>query len=196
MKFEDRVNKLMRLIALGAGYVLLVQAFVTAAEIVSRKVFNHSFQGVDELGGYALAFAASVGFGYAGITCAHTRIDFAIKHAPQSLRSCFHLLASFVLASVSVGMLWFGVRSLRQSLDLGSISTTPLQIPLWIPQSLWVFGLVMFSVVTISIFIRCILKISKMDFIGVESLMRAQSIEQQELDAAGFGDSTSKTGDN
>ncbi|RXJ71887.1 hypothetical protein CS022_19210 [Veronia nyctiphanis] len=62
MKLEDRINQLMHVITLSAGYVLLVQAFVTGAEIVARKVFNHSFQGIDELGRYALAFAASVGF--------------------------------------------------------------------------------------------------------------------------------------
>ena len=48
MRLEERV---MRYIALAAGYALLVQAVLTAVEIVSRKLFNHSLQGVDELGG-------------------------------------------------------------------------------------------------------------------------------------------------
>lgn len=181
---EERV---MRFIALAAGYALLLQAILTAVEIVSRKVFNHSLQGVDELGGYALAISASVGFGYAAVTHAHTRVDFALKHVPIAPRAFLHLLASLVLVTVSSGMLWFAVKSLRQSIRLGATATTPLQTPLWIPQGLWVVGLAMFAVVSVVIMVRCLSRLLRRDFEGVEAVMQAQSSEQQELEAAGFG---------
>lgn len=184
MRIEERM---MRFVALAAGYALLVQAVLTAFEIVSRKLFNHSLQGVDELGGYVLAISASVGFGYAAVTHAHTRVDFALKHAPIALRSVLHLLASLVLLGVSSGMLWFAVKSLRSSIRLGSTATTPLQTPLWIPQGLWVIGLVMFVVVALVLLLRCIARLVRRDYPGVESLLQAQSSEQQELLSAGFG---------
>lgn len=187
MRPEERV---MRFIALAAGYALLVQAVLTAIEIVSRKIFNHSLQGVDELGGYALAISASVGFGYAAVTHAHTRVDFALKHVPMAPRAVLHVLASIVLLVVSSGMLWFAVKSLRQSIKLGSIATTPLQTPLWIPQGLWALGLAMFVLVAFVTLLRCIARFAKRDFVGVEAVMAAQSSEQQELEAAGFGHTT------
>lgn len=183
MRLEERV---MRYIALAAGYALLVQAVLTAVEIVSRKLFNHSLQGVDELGGYVLAITASVGFGYAVVTHAHTRVDFALKHASIAGRSVLHLLASLVLVAVSSGMLWFAVKSLRASIRLGSTATTPLQTPLWIPQGIWVFGLTMFVVVSLVILLRCIARLRRRDYPGVEDLLQAQSSEQQELLSAGF----------
>ena len=189
-------EKVMRFIALAAGYTLLVQAILTTIEIISRKLFNHSFQGVDELGGYALAISASAGFGYAAVTHAHTRVDFALRHVPLGPRAILHLLASLVLLGVSSGMLWFAVRSLRQSIRLGSTATTPLQTPLWIPQGMWVIGFAMFAIVSLVIFLRCLSRLARRDFVGVESVMQAQSSEQQELEAAGFGQDSSGRLDN
>lgn len=181
-------ERFMRILALGAGYVLLLQAFVTAAEIVARKVFNHSFQGVDELGGYALAIAGSVGFGYAAITCAHTRIDLVLSKLPLAGRAVLHMAAALILAAVAFGMFWYGLRSLRQSIDYGAISTTPLQTPLWIPQGIWVVGLALFLMVTVLGALRGFAMLFARDFEGIEALMKAKSQEQQELEAAGFAD--------
>ncbi|WP_146586637.1 TRAP transporter small permease subunit [Puniceibacterium confluentis] len=184
MRIEERILKWL---ALGAGYVLLIQAVVTAFEIVSRKLFNHSFQGVDELGGYALAIAGAVGFGYAAITCAHTRIDLLLSKLPLAGRAVLHVLAAFVLMIVASGMFWYGLRSLRQSISFGAISTTPLQTPLWIPQGIWVTGLALFLLITVVIAGRCVILFSRRDFAAIEMQMKAKSQEQQELEAAGFG---------
>ena len=185
MRPEQRI---MKWLALGAGYILLIHAVVTAVEIVSRKLFNHSFQGVDELGGYALAIAGAVGFGYAALTCSHTRIDLVLSKLPVAGRAVLHVLAAAVLMVVAGGMFWYGLRSLRQSIDYGAISTTPLQTPLWIPQGIWVIGLALFMLLTVVIFVRCLILFGRRDFNGVESQMKAKSQEQQELEAAGFGD--------
>lgn len=176
----------MRSLALVAGYILLAQAVITSFEIVSRKVFNHSFQGVDEIGGYALAISASIGFGYATITRAHTRIDLVLARLPLAARAVLHQLASLVLLAVSSGFFWFGLRSLRQSIAYGSISTTPLQTPMWIPQSIWVLGLALFVIVSLTIVLRGFIMFIRGDFAGIERQMKAQSLEQQELEAAGF----------
>jgi TRAP-type C4-dicarboxylate transport system permease small subunit len=188
MRPEERV---MRVLALGAGYVLLVQAVVTAVEIVARKVFNHSFQGVDELGGYALAIAGAVGFGYAAVTCAHTRIDLVISKLPLAGRAVLHLLAAFILVAVASGMFWYGLRSLRQSISYGAISTTPLQTPLWIPQGIWISGLALFALVTLIGLLRGVLMFARRDYRALEELMKAKSQEQQELEAAGFAKTAS-----
>ena len=84
-------------------------------------------------------------------------------------------------------MLWFAVKSLRQSIRLGSTATTPLQTPLWLPQGMWVVGFAMFAFVSLILFLRCVARLSQRDYEGVESVMQAQSSEQQELEAAGFG---------
>ena len=181
----------MRSLALLAGYILLAQAVITSFEIIARKLFNHSLQGVDEIGGYALAISASIGFGYATITRAHTRIDLLLMRLPLACRVMLHQLASLVLLAVASGFFWFGLRTLRQSISYNSISTTPLQTPLWIPQSIWVFGLALFAIVSLVVVLRGFVMFTRGDFSGIERQMKAQSQEQQELDAAGFSISPS-----
>lgn len=191
MRLEERIA---RPVALAAGYVLLAQAIITAVEIVLRKLFNHSLQGVDELGGYALAITATVGFGYAVITRAHTRIDLVIKKLPVSILAGAHLLSAVVMFGVASGMLWFGIRTLRQSIRLGSTSTTPLQTPLWIPQTMWVIGLAMFAVLSFVVLCRCLVLTMRGEFQAVDAEMKAQSAEQQEMEAVGMSaDNTGKT---
>ena len=56
------------------GLLVGLSAFV-AAETVSRKLFNFSFQGADELGGYVLAIGGALSFTVALIERAHIRID-------------------------------------------------------------------------------------------------------------------------
>lgn len=133
--------------ALIAGYALLCQAMMTAVEIVARKLFSFSFQGVDELGGYALAITASLGFGYAALTRTHTRVDIVLRLLPQGLRASLHLVAMVVLLVISVAMFWYAWGALSETLLYGSIANSPLETPLWIPQSLWLAGFATFVVV-------------------------------------------------
>ena len=44
-------------------------------EIIARKLFNHSLQGVDEIGGYVVAIIGTFGMALAAVERAHTRID-------------------------------------------------------------------------------------------------------------------------
>ena len=71
-----------RFMAVAGGYWLMLIAVATCIEIISRKVFSFSLLGVDEIGGYTLAVLAALGFSYALIERAHTRIDFLIGRSP------------------------------------------------------------------------------------------------------------------
>ena len=51
----------MRLWRFALLQVVQVVVLFIFLEIVARKLFNYSFQGVDELGGYILAVVAAVG---------------------------------------------------------------------------------------------------------------------------------------
>lgn len=121
------------------------------------------------------------------MTCAHTRIDLVLSKLPLAGRAVLHQVAALILMAVAFGMFWYGLRSLRQSIDYGAISTTPLQTPLWIPQGVWVAGLALFALMTLITVVRGFAMFARRDYAGIEKQMKAQSQEQQELEAAGFG---------
>jgi len=90
-----------RLEAIGAwlfGGVFVVLSVAVAVEVTMRKVFNRSLQGVDELGGYALAVGAALAFSLALAARAHIRIDLVHERLPRPLRLVLNGLSALALA--------------------------------------------------------------------------------------------------
>ena len=136
-----------RFIAVAGGYWLMLIAVATCIEVISRKVFSFSLLGVDEVGGYTLAVLAALGFSYALVDRAHTRIDFMIGRLPASVKAAANALAMFSLAAMALFAVWRGLDVLKESIEFQSRAPTPLQTPLWIPQTLWLAGLAFFALV-------------------------------------------------
>ncbi len=135
--------------AIAAGYASLGLSLLITFEVVARKLFNFSLQGVDEIGGYVLAIGVSFSFAYALLHRAHTRVDVLLTRLPPLLQAPLNALAILMLAAFSAFMLWRAIETLRETLEFGSLASTPLQTPLWIPQGLWVIGLGVFMVLTV-----------------------------------------------
>jgi TRAP-type C4-dicarboxylate transport system permease small subunit len=138
----------------GAIFVLL--SLAVAVEVSMRKVFNVSLQGVDELGGYALATGAGVSFALALVARAHIRIDLVHERLPRGLRIVLNLVAVASLA-VTAGLLpilaWF---ALSDSIAMNSTAQTPWATPLRYPQAAWFAVLAVFAVVAIASLLRAL----------------------------------------
>ncbi len=136
------------------GYILLFLSFMIVFEIFARKLFAFSLQGVDEIGGYVVAITGTFGFAYALIERSHTRIDIILDHVPQVLRNLLNLIAYALVTGVALFMMRYAYVALSESILFNSHSPTPLQILLWIPQSMWLAGLVVFSVTAVAMFVH------------------------------------------
>lgn len=142
----DRLRSVLHGVAIMAGYAFFALSIFIVVEILARKLFNYSFQGADEIGGYVLAAGTAGGFGFALIHRSHTRIDLLVSRLSGRRQAAFNLLAYVSLAAFATFMAWRACATLQQSIEFGSLASTPLQTPLWIPQSLWAGGLVLFAV--------------------------------------------------
>ncbi len=127
------------------GWALLAICFATLYDIVARRLFNHSVQGVNEIGAYLLAIVSAFGFASALLQKAHTRVDFLFPYLPRFLVSVLNLLAMVTLALLAAVSAWYGYTVLDESLLFDSRAATPLQTPMWIPQVLWMGGLCLFT---------------------------------------------------
>lgn len=135
----------MRLIGIAGGYALLGLSFLIVIEILARKLLNFSLQGVDEIGGYVVAVTGTFGMALAAVSRAHTRIDVLLLRLPRRAQAWLNLLAYVALGLGAAFMAWMGWRTLDETLAFGSVSSTPLRTPLWVPQSLWLAGLCLFG---------------------------------------------------
>lgn len=138
-------EKVAATLALVAGVAIAVLAVLIAIDIVGRDVFGVSLQGTDEIGGYVLAFVGSLGMALTLLRRGHPRIDLFFHFFPNALRDALQVLAQVTIAAFAIFMTWHAWSELQSTLRFGAITNTPLQTPLWVPQSVWVAGMAFFA---------------------------------------------------
>lgn len=186
MKANDAyrvANGLAHGAALAAGYGALCLSGLIAFEVVARKFFNFSLQGANEIGGYVLAIGVAFSFAYALLQRAHTRVDVLLAKLPGGIRAPLNVVASLLLAGFADFMLWRGADTLLVTLKFQSHASTPLQTPLWIPQSLWVAGLAVFALLATLLALRGIYLLLSGNFTQINTEFDPRSADD-ELDEA------------
>ncbi len=140
---------------LAAGWWLLALSVMSCVEMVTRKLFAFSLQGIDEVGGYTLAVVGAIGFSYTLITRGHTRIDFLLGKLPAAPKAWLNGLAMVSLAAMAVFALERAWVVLAESIEFESRATTPLQTPMWIPQGLWFLAWALFTLLCVVLAAHC-----------------------------------------
>lgn len=140
---------LTRICCIIAGWALMAIAIAAAIEVFGRKYFNFSFKGIDEMGGYIMAGVSAAGFAYALMTRAHMRVTLLFPYIPNWLRALLNVLAMLTLSAMAVFCSWRGYFEVAEAITTQKASNTPLQVRLWIPQSIWFFGMALFAVGTV-----------------------------------------------
>jgi TRAP-type C4-dicarboxylate transport system permease small subunit len=130
------------------GYILLALAVLVTAETLGRKLFDISLQGVDELGGYALAVGSALAFTTALIERAHIRIELFHIMLPVPLQMLLNWVAITSIAGFGELLAWVCFTIVADSLAYNSTAPTPWATPLIYPQSLWYAGIVIFAFVS------------------------------------------------
>ena len=146
----------VRFASILCGWWLLGYCFLVVVDIVGRARFGLSLQGTDELGGYTLAVTSAFGFAQTLLARRHTRIELIIQRLPRMPAALLNLLAAVIIAGVAVFILLRGHDVLDESIEFMAVSNSPLQVPLWIPQGLWVAGLALFAAIAVALAIQAL----------------------------------------
>lgn len=132
-------------VAMAVGLVLLICVAFTLIEIITRKL-GASLGGVDEISGYVMAVTTAWGISYALTEQAHVRIDLLRQRLVPAGRAVFDVIALACLAGTAILVAWRGWGVLEKTLSTGARANTPLETPLWIPQTFWWLGWVWFAI--------------------------------------------------
>ncbi len=151
---EDPISRVVepvaRVAAIICGYAVLLLSLAVSIEIVGRKLFSHSFQGTDDMGGYVLAIIAVIGASYTMAKRGHTRVDIFLVKMPAAWQRLLNVLAMVTMAAFAAFAAWRGSTVMLESIEFQSVASNPLQTPLWQPQSLWLIGLVLFALISLA----------------------------------------------
>jgi TRAP-type C4-dicarboxylate transport system permease small subunit len=148
-RFTSLLHRLIDVTTLACGWWLLALSAATCLEILGRKFFGFSLQGVDEIGSYTFAIVTGFGFSYALICAGHTRVDFVLSRFSSRPRALLNTLAMLTLAGMAAFAAWRAGHVLADSRALVSTAPTPLATPLWWPQSIWFAAYALFAVATV-----------------------------------------------
>ena len=141
--------RLEQLLGTAFGLVFLGLAVVVTVETVARKLFNVSLQGADELGGYALAVGATLGFSIALLGRTHIRVDVIHDRLPVWLQGGLNWLSAVSLAALALLMAYLAWFVIQDTRAYKSVAQTPWATPLVIPQTAWLVGLMIFGAVAL-----------------------------------------------
>lgn len=147
-RFTSALQRVIDLATLACGWWLLALSAITCLEILGRKFFGFSLQGVDEVGSYTFAIVTGFGFSYALVCAGHTRVDFLLSRFPPRWRAVLNAAAMVTLAAMAAFAAYRGWHVLADSRALVSTAPTPLATPLWWPQSIWFSAYALFALTT------------------------------------------------
>ncbi len=138
-----------RFATLACGWVVLGYAIALSLEVLGRKLFNTSFKGIDELGGFVLAISAAIGASYAMAQRSHTRVDVFLVRFPRPVQRVLNTLGMATFAFFATFAAWRGINVLMEPLEFKS-SAPNQELPPWSPQSAWVLGLVLLAIISLA----------------------------------------------
>jgi TRAP-type C4-dicarboxylate transport system permease small subunit len=153
-RLQTIATGISRVGAVVGGAMLLVAAIVICIDITLRYTLSWTVGGADELSGYALAIASAWGFSAAILTRSHIRIDTAYVRVRPRVRALLDLLSLAAFAFFFALVTWHAWGVLRQSYTSESHSLSEIQMPLVVPQALWVLGLAFFVAVSLLLLVR------------------------------------------
>lgn len=179
---------LSTLLARMAGFAILGSALMIAVEVLARRLFSTSLIGADEISGYVLAIAVTWGASLAIIRRAHVRIDIVHHQLPRPWAALLDLLALLAMLAFTLLLAWYATRLLGTNFSVGAVSNTPMEVPMWIPQSLWVAGLWIFAAVTSLLILLTVRAIFKRDLDHAQRLAGMRGALEDVTEDAGTTD--------
>lgn len=145
---------------LGGG-VLVLCAFLIAAEVIARNLSIAIKLNSFELSIYGFAAALAFSFAHVLIARAHIRIDILYSRWPLPLRVFVDVVAMMGMLAMAVVMAWYAWQVVATSARLGAVSNTTLQLPLVFPQGLWAMGLSWFAFVALVLLLRSLILLAR-----------------------------------
>src|SRR5262249_31185673 len=120
---------------------LVVMLVLIVIDIVTRWLFNFSFEVSDEVGGYMLVVITFVSLSACHVNRSFHEVEFLQARLTPRGRSLSHLVFG-LLSLAACGLLaWQYLRFELSSWRFGDVAPTYLATPLWLPRAAMAIGM-------------------------------------------------------
>ena len=134
---ESIIERACKLACVAALIVMLV---VIGVDILTRSLFNYSFEISDELGGYLLVVITFVSLPVCQISDSFHHVELVQSRLSPFARAVSHVIFDLLSLTFCVLLLWQLTRFETSSFRFADHAPTYLATPLWIPQAVMMFG--------------------------------------------------------
>jgi TRAP-type C4-dicarboxylate transport system permease small subunit len=134
---ESIVERACKLACVAA---LIVMPVVIGVDILTRSLFNFSFEISDELGGYMLVVITFVSLPVCQISGSFHHVELIQSRLSPFARAVSHVIFDGLSLTFCVLLLWQLARFELTSFRFGDRAPTYLATPLWIPQIAMMLG--------------------------------------------------------
>jgi TRAP-type C4-dicarboxylate transport system permease small subunit len=134
---ESIVERACKLACVAALIVMLV---VIGVDILTRSLFNFSFEISDELGGYMLVVIAFVSLPVCQISDSFHHVELVQSRLSLFGRAVSHVIFDVLSLAFCALLLWQLTKFELSSFRFGDRAPTYLATPLWIPQIAMMLG--------------------------------------------------------
>lgn len=183
----DAATRLSRIAIWIAGALTLASALYITADVIMRYFTSRPLGGADELSGYAFAISISWALSFATLQRANIRIDALYQYLPVRVSAVLDWIALVVMAVFVVYWTRYAAGVAGLSWDNQSTANTTFATPLWIPQYLWLAGLVWLCVVLALMLLRSTVALVTGDITTVKAICGVRGTEEEAKEEAEAG---------
>jgi len=181
---ETLEQKIARWFAWAAGVLILVGCGgLITLDVLGRMITGGTVVESFEIGGYCFAAACTWSFAYALTSKANIRVDLIQVRLPRRLAILLDIAAIASTLAVALMLAWFCYGTFRESLRLNAKSVSILQVPMALPQGVWLIGVVLFAGVAAVLALRALAMLLRGRFEAIDRLIGNPKIEEEIEDA-------------
>ena len=143
------IRKLLDGLYLLAGFLAAICLIVILVLIILQMLARWTgevFPGAPDYAGYAMASASFLAFANALNRGAHIRVSIVLNAVGPKLRRLINIWCFAIGAATAWYFVWFCYRFVYFSWKFNDISQGQDRTELWIPQSVMLFGAVVFAI--------------------------------------------------
>lgn len=170
------------------GALMLASVLLVSFDVLARKFFGFTTGGADELSSYAFAISTAWSLAFATLQRANVRVDVVYQYFPVRVSALFDWIALVALGVFMVTLTYYTMDMVQTSWDNNSAANTPLATPLWVPQGLWLLGLVWMCITVALMLLRASLALVTGDIELVKSICGVRSTQEEAEEEAASGE--------
>jgi len=147
MEDIDRIGSSIAATLAGLGIIISIVLVVIG--VIGRYLLNLAILFIDEYTGYLLVLTTFLGLAYTLRTDGHIEVDLVVRVFPPRIKSGFRIVTTSLALALTLLLTIYTGDKTWSAYRIGSIATSPLETPLFVPQLVIPIG---FGLLAVSLF--------------------------------------------